>query len=137
MNLDMIAAERAQEVVKRTSAPKKDSASELDNTVTKTLGVLQEDGVYAAFLFLLSRPAKEAARAKIVREEMLELLKAIGFAWVGDRPATAEQVLSYLTSKVTGDAGENALERLMLAKETLEQMLVYARYGAKAWGQEP
>jgi len=27
-----------------------------------------------------------------------------------------------------------SLERLLLAKETLEQMLIYARYGAKARG---
>jgi len=35
--------------------------------------------------------------------------------------------LKYITDKVTTD-----LERLLLAKEVLEQMLIYARYGAKA-----
>jgi hypothetical protein len=135
MNLDLMAAQRAQEIVKRAKGGGED-ASGLDNTVTKTLGVLQEDGVYAAFLFLLSRTDKEKKRAKIVREEMLELLGGMGFAWDGSKPDKAEDVLSYITKKVTGGAGAEALERLMLAKETLEQMLIYARYGAKAWGQE-
>jgi hypothetical protein len=38
-------------------------------------------------------------------------------------------VLGHISEKVTVD-----LERLLLAKETLEQMLIYARYGAKARG---
>ncbi len=44
-----------------------------------------------------------------------------------------EAMLAYLAEKVTGDP---SLERLLLAKETLEQMLIYARYGAKAWKAE-
>jgi hypothetical protein len=135
MNLDLMAAQRAQEIVKQAKGDGAD-ASGLDNTVTKTLGVLQEDGVYAAFLFLLSRTDKEKKRAQIVREEMLTLLGEMGFAWEGNKPDKAEDVLAYITKKVTGGAGAEALERLMLAKETLEQMLIYARYGAKAWGQE-
>lgn len=135
MNLDLMAAQRAQAIVTAAKGGK-EKASDLDNTVTKTLGVLQEDGVYAAFLFLLSRTDKEKGRAKIVREEMLTLLGEMDFAWGEKKPDKAEDVLSYITTKVTGGAGAEALERLMLAKETLEQMLIYARYGAKAWGQE-
>ena len=40
-----------------------------------------------------------------------------------------EEVLRHISDKVTVH-----LERLLLAKETLEQMLIYARYGAKARG---
>ena len=35
--------------------------------------------------------------------------------------------MKYISNPVTTN-----LERLLLAKETLEQMLIYARYGAKA-----
>lgn len=98
----------------------------IDNTVTKALGVLQENGVYACFLYLL---AKEKENGSVIIDEMLNLLAGLGFGW--DKPADAspENVLSHISSKVTID-----LERLLLAKETLEQMLIYARYGAKARG---
>ncbi|MCB0039194.1 MAG: hypothetical protein KIT77_25960 [Caldilinea sp.] len=135
MSIDRLAAERAQAVVHRARGVAE--ADALDNTVTKTLGVLQENGVYAAFLFLLSRTDTEKPRAEIVRGEALQLLGAMGFAWDGERaPASSEQVLSYVTSKVTAGDTPEALERQMLAKEALEQMLTYARYGAKAWSAE-
>lgn len=123
INLDRLAAKCAQSIIKRTKDKK---ASDVDNTVTKALGVLQENGVYACFLYLL---AKEKENGSIVIDEMLNLLAGLGFGW--DKPAdtSPEKVLGHISSKVTVD-----LERLLLAKETLEQMLVYARYGAKARG---
>ena len=64
---------------------------------------------------------------------MLNLLEGLGFkGWdkpvIADKRRKAEIILKRLTDNITGDT----LERLLLAKETLEQMLVYARYGAKA-----
>lgn len=120
-NLDRLAAERAQEIIRRTSGKK---ASDIDNTITKSLGVLQENGVYACFLYLL---AKEKENSDVVVGEMLNLLDGLGFGWGKPTNSEAEAVLKHLTEKVTAD-----LERLLLAKETLEQMLIYARYGAKA-----
>lgn len=125
-NLDRLAAEHAQVIIKCTKDKK---ASEVDNTITKALGVLQENGVYACFLYLLS---KEKENGSVVVVEMLNLLDSLGFDWQtpknsGKIDTTAEVVLSFLSDTVTVD-----LERLLLAKETLEQMLIYARYGAKA-----
>ncbi|WP_299645329.1 hypothetical protein, partial [uncultured Chloroflexus sp.] len=97
-----------------------------DNTVTKALGVLQENGVYACFLYLL---AKEKENGSVVVDEMLNLLAGLGFDWTKPANNNPETVLSHISGKVTVD-----LERLLLAKETLEQMLIYARYGAKARG---
>jgi hypothetical protein len=126
MNLDRLAAKHAQLVVANTQDSK---PSDIENTVTKTLGVLQEDGVYACFLYLL---AKEKEPGKKVIEQMLDLLAGLGFGWnqpmkdnkIDLRP---DIVLKHITDHVTQD-----LERLLLAKETLGQMLIYARYGAKA-----
>lgn len=120
-NLDRLAAQHAQAIIRRTSEKK---ASDVDNTITKALGVLQENGVYACFLYL---KAKEKENGDIVVEEMLNLLDALGFGW--GKPATnkSEDVLRYISEKVTAN-----LEPLMLTKETLEQMLIYGRYGAKA-----
>jgi len=122
-NLDRLAAERAQEIIRRTGGK---TASEVDTTVTKSLGVLQENGVYACFLYLL---AKEKENGVVVVEEMLNLLDGLGFGWGKPMTTGAEAVLKHITDKVTHD-----LERLLLSKETLEQMLIYARYGAKARG---
>jgi len=128
VNLDRLAAKHAQEIIKRTADKK---ASDVDNTVTKALGVLQENGVYACFLYLL---AKEKENGPVVIEEMLRLLEGLRFGWQapknnGKTDTRAEVVIPFISNTVT----EN-LERLVLAKETLEQMLIYARYGAKARG---
>lgn len=92
------------------------------------MGVLQENGVYACFLYLL---AKEKDKGKKVVEEMLNLLEDLGFGWGKPTSNKSEDILSYIVDNVTVD-----LEQLLLAKETLEQMLIYARYGAKARQQE-
>ena len=143
-NLDQLAAKHAQATIRRVvdeeetqkSKPvdkrksKQQLANEIDNTVTKALGVLQENGVYACFLYLL---AKEKENGEIVVEEMLKLLEDLKFG--GDSPeknnkidTSPDVVLDHVSKKVTA----GSLERLLLAKETLEQMLIYARYGAKA-----
>ena len=125
LNLDRLAAQHAQKVTQDLS-PRE--AGDMDNTVIKALGVLQENGIYACALFLKSRPQAEQERAEKLLEEMLNLLAGLGFGW--DKPAgkDAETVLQHISDRVTG----GSLERLLLAKETLEQMLIYARYGAKA-----
>ena len=124
-HLDWLAAHHAQEVIKGID-PK--DAGDMDNTVTKALGVLQENGIYACALFLKSRPKAEQDRAETVMREILALLDELGFGWGQPSSNSAADVLQYISDQVTGDK----LERLLLAKETLEQMLIYARYGAKA-----
>jgi hypothetical protein len=130
-NLDRLAAQHAQKIIRRLvdekqadDKEKKKLADSVDNTITKTLGVLQENGVYACFLYL---KAKEKENGDIVVEEMLNLLDELGFDWgkpVGNSP---KDIFEHIAEKVTAN-----LERLLLVKETLEQMLIYARYGAKA-----
>lgn len=140
INLDRLAAEHAHAIVRRVvdeeetqkdkpaekKKTKQQLTTDIDNTVTKALGVLQENGVYACFLYLL---AKEKENGRVVVDEMLNLLAGLGFDWTKPTDNNPASVLSHISSKVTVD-----LERLLLAKETLEQMLIYARYGAKARG---
>jgi hypothetical protein len=121
-NLDQLAAKYAQEVIKNS----KDKDIDIENTVTKALGVLQENGVYACFLYLMAK--EDEKREKVVVKNMLGLLDELNFGWgKPNNPSDNKEVLEYIINKVTVD-----LERLLLAKETLEQMLIYARYGAKA-----
>jgi hypothetical protein len=124
-HLDWLAAHHAQAVIDRTRDEK---AGDVDNTVTKALGILQENGIYACALFLKSRPKAEQDRAEVVMAGVLNLLDGLGFGWGQPHSNQARDVLQHLSDRVTSDN----LERLLLAKETLEQMLIYARYGAKA-----
>lgn len=118
INLDYWAAFHAQNIVKLTI--------NIGTTVTKTMGVLQEHGVYACFLYLY---AKEKETCHGVINEMLDLLYHIGYCWEENKkPDAVEDVLNFVNENVGG----GSLERLLFAKETLEQMLIYARYGAKA-----
>lgn len=122
-NLDYLAAKHAQELV---SANKK--AKDLENTLTKTLGVLQENGVYACFLYLY---ASEKKKGSEVIAKMLALLKELQFPTQPEDTTSNQAVLEYVAKQITAD-----LPRLLLAKEALEQMLIYARYGAKAQQKE-
>ncbi|MEW6425292.1 MAG: hypothetical protein AB1523_11220 [Bacillota bacterium] len=47
LNLDLAAAEAGQEIVKITSPENKKQANELQVVIVRSLGVLQENGVYA------------------------------------------------------------------------------------------
>lgn len=111
-NLDYLAAQHAQKIVEDLKTdPKK-----AETSLTKTLGVLQENGIYACFLYLRAR---EDNSSKII-EQMRALLEAL------DIKNESKDDLEY-ASRLTAD-----LPTLLLAKEALEQMLIYARYGAKA-----
>ena len=120
INLDYLAAQYAQTIIQKTQDKK---PSDVENTMTKALGVLQEDGVYACFLYLLAREKENGA---VVVDEMLNLLSSLPFSW--QTPTNnSNEILRFINEQVTKD-----LERLLLAREVLEQMLIYARYGAKA-----
>lgn len=120
-NLDRLAAQSAQELIRKTQEKKK---QDVDNAITKALGVLQENGVFACFLYLL---AKEDAIGRIVVSEMLTLLEKLGHGWGKPDTDSAENILKFITDKITVN-----LETAILAKEMLEQMLIYARYSVKA-----
>lgn len=122
-NLDLIAAEAAQTIITNTRGPK---ASEVDNLVTKALGVLQENGVYAVLLYLYSRTSgADKDVAEKAREKLLSLTSELGLS----KPAStrASDALKFLTDNICND-----LDRLLLVKQLWEQTLIYTRYGAKA-----
>ncbi len=119
MNLDLESAKTAQAIITET---KESEASEVENLITKTLGVLQENGVYACMLFLYSRTSKSD---KIVRKKLLGIAERLV-----DDPENrdeAEYVLKFLTDNICND-----IDTLLLTKQLWEQTLIYARYGAKA-----
>jgi hypothetical protein len=139
--LDQRAAHYAQLIVKESKDNK--HLDRLDSFITKTLGVLQEQGVYACMLFLYSRSDTERPKALIVRENLRLILKMLkddyGIFWIDkdginiDIPAsaqgdnTSESVLGFYVKAVATD-----LDTLLLVRDLYEQTLIYARYGAKA-----
>ena len=124
-NLDLHAAKAAQAIINGT---KGQAATDVENLVTKALGVLQENGVYAALLYLYSRSnATEKPIAERTREELLGLTRKL--ISPGSVPKQAEEALKILTDEICDN-----LDRLLLVKQLWEQTLIYARYGAKARG---
>jgi hypothetical protein len=122
-NLDTLAAQTAQQIIADTMGFK---PSEVDNLATKALGVLQENGVYAATLFLYSRTSTDAKIAPFIRQQLLALAaqKVVHQQTPEDQ---SQDALRFVTEHITND-----LDTLLLVKQVWEQTLIYVRYGAKA-----
>lgn len=121
VNLDAVCAGCGYEIVSGASDKNK-----VENVVTRSLGVLQEQGVYAFFLFLDYYQGRNEGRgaADAIREKTLALLK--------------EQAMIVSTNDASGVSYQDLqtlatnLDNLLLARQLLEQTLIYARYHAKA-----
>jgi hypothetical protein len=136
MNLDALCAQCGDDIV-RDVAPqrqlfKKDKPANLENTITKSLGVLQQDGVYAFFLFLdyFQQRSENQAAGKavslIIANRTKELLRAKDSGILRARQQGERDDFAALR-----DLSKN-LDSLLLARQLLEQALIYARYHAKA-----
>lgn len=141
-NLDWHAAKTGQEIIKATKThwnkdknkEEETKASDVENLATKALGVLQENGVYAALLYLYSHSEQHIAKPICIQLlELTRLLKLSPPTGTKEKPedVKAEQALKFLTDSICND-----LDSLLLVKQLWEQTLIYARYGAKARGIE-
>lgn len=134
VNLDKLAAERSQQMVNQAKQIKevKEPIETLERLVTKTLGVLQAQGIYAMMLFLFSRSSDEAKIAPLIREQLYEELKALSIINDENVPQSnknANDALAFYTEKILDN-----LDTLLLVRDLYEQTLIYARYHAKALG---
>jgi hypothetical protein len=122
-NLDTLAARTAQQIIADTDHF---GTIEVDNLATKALGVLQENGVYAATLYLYSRTGRDKEIAPHVRAELLNLAaeEIVSQAAPADH---AGETLRFVTDQIAND-----LDTLLLVRQVWEQTLIYVRYGAKA-----
>ncbi|OPY72513.1 MAG: hypothetical protein A4E62_00835 [Syntrophorhabdus sp. PtaU1.Bin002] len=123
MNLDLECAVRSESlrdlIDKKDKKEKKDAA----NLITKVLGVLQEDGIYAFYLYLRAEGKQIHDNIEVESKRLLNTVFP-DIAVNSDGCTVAKQIVS--------DAN-----RTLLAKELLERMLVYARYHAKGLGDKP
>jgi len=119
--LDLRCAEKASEIINTVQADK----NKIENLITKSLGVLQEDGIYAFFLYL------EASKEKDITQKVIqgckELLKEDKIKLI-----TKDDILEAVREELASD-----IDKLLLAKQLLERTLVYARYHTKALADKP
>jgi hypothetical protein len=120
IDLDLESARAAQGIVKNCAA--KDV---LENVATNTLGVLQENGVFAAILYTLTRSGDHEKAAAEIRRGLLDMAPHLKIVACVQR--TAPGILDYLTASVCND-----LDRMLLVKQVWEQTLIYTRFSAKA-----
>lgn len=124
--LDMKCAEYGSKIVSEIDNAAKER-NKIETMITKTLGILQEDGIYAFALYSESKSGggnTEKKTAKLIYDKTFELLKADK---IGILPETCDDFLVGIRQNLATD-----LDKLFLAKELLERTLVYARYHAKA-----
>ncbi len=98
---------------------KEKKAKDLFNFITKSLGVLQEDGVFAFYVYLKSEKDRETKMNETIEKQTVELLKNIT-----GKPldCTLEKIKSLADN----------INTLLLAKSLIEKTLIYARYQAKS-----
>lgn len=124
LNLDQLCAQHGYEMAKEVYDALKKQA---ENHITKSLGVLQEDGVYAFFLYQVSRGDREKKGAEKLKQHAAELLKQ------ADIPPfkSIQDPLEAVRGKEDTPGLADNLDHLLLAKRLLEQALIYARYHTK------
>lgn len=88
------------------------------NLITKSLGILQEDGVFAFYVYLKSESNKGSEMSVIIEKETVELLKNVN----SQLTANLEQIQLLAED----------INTLLLAKTLLEKTLIYARYQVKS-----
>jgi hypothetical protein len=122
MNLDQLCAEYGYNIAEKVRKSDDFNAKKAEVLITKALGVLQEQGLYAFTLFCKSRPSGEKAGAQEIETLAKDLLKELGLINDGDFLDELRRENGLLTR----------LDDLMLAVQVLEKSLIYARFHAKA-----
>jgi hypothetical protein len=130
-NLDQLCARYGYQIAADVCGAIKKAA---ENHITKSLGVLQEDGVYAFALYQVSRGKREKEGAEKLKELAKGLLHDARVPPFNSNsvPDLLEGVRGNPQKYLTGLAED--LDSLLLAKRLLEQTLIYARYHAKSFG---
>ena len=121
-----------------------DSSENDETLIRKSLGVLQEDGVYAFFIYLCST-SEIAIKVSL---ETFKFLKEQGIVTVdlitkfnaymsetnpNQRKEKLKEYINSLTNAIRNELADD-IDKLLFTKELLERTLVYARYHAKASG---
>jgi len=122
-NLDYECMKYAQDIVNSIDKSDSKKLKTLENNLKKAIGVLQEDGVYAMFLWLESKD--EAIRLKLIKllneSEIKLYLLSDSKKFDNDFARFCENLM-----EVAKD-----IDKLFFMKKILERTLTYALYHAK------
>jgi len=126
LNLDYRCMECAQKIVNSVDKGDSKKMKDLENNLRKALGVLQEEGVYAMFLWL-------EKNASSVREKLVEFFneedKLSNYFLDGNKSFSQDDFDKFCKNlqEVAKD-----IDKLLFMKKLLERTLTYALYHARA-----
>jgi hypothetical protein len=112
-NLDLACAKMGKAIAETSS-------KDLENLVTNALAVLEEQGIYALFLFLKTRGGSGAEN---VNQKIYKFLKETP----QQAPLLSEDPNIFASLQQMAED----LDKLLLARDLVRQTLVYARYHAR------
>lgn len=119
-NLDSLCAKTALEIENLCSKKNENDRKSFLNKITNGLSILQEDGIYAFYLFLKRENIKSDVWDSC-RKMLLD--------------PSLDKIVAYPKSSEDEDAiikmTEN-LDALLLAKDLMQRMLIYTRYGLRS-----
>lgn len=105
-----------------------DKLTDKENIVTKALGVLVQNGIYAMTVFLMT--CNKPKYGEVVLRTLAALLSNKGVDLLPDRQWQDRNGLVELLQAMRGITED--LPRLLLARKVLEGALTFARYHCKA-----
>jgi len=136
-NLDLACAKAGKEIAEKRS--KEHSSKELEKLITDSLAVVEEQGVYALFLFLQSQSSAKKENAKKLSDALFDFLTKVPaqrplISNSGDfqKEDSSKQDMFKALENLADD-----LDKLLLAQNLLRQTLIYARYHARMRDEEP
>lgn len=116
-NLDLACAMAGKKIAAKPS-------KELESLVTSALAVLEEQGVYALFLFLKAQTGKTRQLAEDIHDKL--------FTFLRKTPQQAPLLPDNDDIFASLQQIAQDLDKLLLARDLVRQTLVYARYHARA-----
>jgi len=115
-NLDLACAKLGKTIAANPS-------KELEKLITSALAVLEEQGIYALFLFLKAQTGKTKENAKGITDVLENFLKTTPQQ---DHLFSSNNDIFSSLQQMAKD-----LDKLLLARDLVRQSLIYARYHAR------
>ncbi|HOI25571.1 MAG TPA: hypothetical protein PK581_08325 [Caldisericia bacterium] len=127
-NLDLLAFRRANELIETIIKIDKNKA---ENSFQKTLGVLQENGLFGFYVFVSSK--RDDSAYGIIYDAIVECsTELIGEIYPQTKESTPEKEKYKKLEKMISERSNN-IDEVYFTKNMIEKMLTYARYLAKAY----
>lgn len=126
-NLDLAAFKKANKLIENILSIEKNKA---ETSFQKTLGVLQENGLFGFYVFVSSK--RDDSAYGIIYDAIIECsTELIGEICFQTKESTPEKENYKKLEKMISERSNN-IDEVYFTKNMIEKMLTYARYLAKA-----